>query len=175
MTVQSRDSAGIALIPFVIAGGILMATPAEKYWWLPQATHTGELTIIDAVIPCAVLEDGTRLLTQAGFLSALGRSPKPKGRPQTVADGLPPFLNTKSLKDLITQEIIETTAPIFFRTKSGAKAHGYKAELLPKVCNGVAHGHGDGCASGRGDDHRGDRPASGNEGEGFKHGRLSLG
>jgi hypothetical protein len=102
---------------------------------LPQATHTGELHIGDAVIPCAVLEDGTRLLTQAGFLSALGRSPKPKGRSQRVADGLPPFLNTVSLKDLITQEIIETTVPVLFRTESGSKAHGYRAELLPKVCN----------------------------------------
>src|SRR5262249_50378000 len=102
---------------------------------IPQATHIGDLVIGDAVIPCAVLEDGTRLLTQAGFLSALGRSPKPKGRSQTVADGLPPFLNTKSLKGLITQQIIDTRALIFFRMPSGAKAHGYRAELLPKVCN----------------------------------------
>ncbi|MBY0508832.1 MAG: P63C domain-containing protein [Rhodospirillaceae bacterium] len=102
---------------------------------IKTATHDGVLKIGDAEIPCAVLEDGTRLLTQAGFLGALGRSTKPKGRSQQVADGLPPFLNTKSLTPLITQEIIDTTVPVLFKTTTGAKALGYRAELLPKVCN----------------------------------------
>lgn len=102
---------------------------------LPKATHTGTLIIGDAEIPCAVLSDGTRLLTQAGFLGALGRSTKPKGRSQQVTDGLPPFLATKSLKPLITQEIIDTTVPVAFVTPTGGKALGYRAELLPKVCD----------------------------------------
>ncbi|MCO5056674.1 MAG: P63C domain-containing protein [Rhizobiaceae bacterium] len=112
---------------------------AEARWAeaasLPKATHIGTLKIGDAEIPCAVLSDGTRLLTQAGFLGALGRSTKPKGRSQQVTDGLPPFLATKSLKSLITNEIIETTVPIAFITLTGGKALGYKAELLPKVCD----------------------------------------
>jgi hypothetical protein len=108
---------------------------AARWVDVPQATHTGTLNIGDAEIPCAVLPDGTRLLTQAGFLGALGRSTKPKGRSQQVADGLPPFLSTISLKPLITQDIVDTTVPIIFRTESGARAQGYKAELLPKVCN----------------------------------------
>lgn len=103
---------------------------------IPQATHAGELKIGDTAIPCAVLSDGTRLLTQAGFLTALGRSPKPKGRSQiAAADGLPPFLSTVSLKSLITKEIIDTTVPVVFKTLSGTKALGYRADLLPKVCN----------------------------------------
>jgi hypothetical protein len=99
------------------------------------ATHVGILDIGGAQIPCAVLEDGSRVLTQEGFLAALGRSTKPKGRSQQVADGLPPFLSTTSLKTLISQEIIDTTVPIPFRTASGVRALGYKADLLPQVCN----------------------------------------
>jgi len=102
---------------------------------LPKATHTGSLRIGDAEIPCAVLSDGTRLLTQEGFLGALGRSTKPKGRSQQVTDGLPPFLATKSLKSLISEDIISSTAPIVFVTPKGGKALGFKAELLPKVCD----------------------------------------
>ncbi|RQC00226.1 P63C domain-containing protein [Pseudomonas aeruginosa] len=102
---------------------------------IPQAQATGEVRIVDVSIPCAVLSDGTRLLTQAGFLLALGRSPKPKGRSQQVADGLPPFLSTVSLKPLISKEIIDSTVPVVFRTESGSKALGYRAELLPKVCD----------------------------------------
>ena len=40
----------------------------------PRATHTGELRVGDMVIPCSVLEDGTRVLTESGFATALGRA-----------------------------------------------------------------------------------------------------
>lgn len=117
-----------------------IASQAARARWaeaasLPKATHMGTLRIGDAEIPCAVLSDGTRLLTQAGFLGALGRSTKPKGRSQQATDGLPPFLATRSLKPLITQEIIATTVPVAFITTTGGKALGYKAELLPRVCD----------------------------------------
>ncbi len=95
----------------------------------------GTLQIGDAEIPCAVLSDGRRLLTQAGFLGALGRSTKPKGRSQQATSGLPPFLATKSLRPLITQEIVDATEPVAFVTTTGGKALGYSAELLPKVCD----------------------------------------
>lgn len=117
-----------------------IASQAARTRWaeaasLPKATHMGTLKIGDAEIPCAVLSDGTRLLTQAGFLGALGRSTKPKGRSQQATDGLPPFLATVSLKSLITKDIIDATVPIAFVTTTGGKALGYKAELLPKVCD----------------------------------------
>ena len=117
-----------------------IATQAAKVRWaeaasLPKATHMGTLRIGDAEIPCAVLSDGTRLLTQEGFLGALGRSTKPKGKSQQVTDGLPPFLATISIKSLITEEITRTTVPISFITTKGGKALGYKADLLPKVCD----------------------------------------
>lgn len=117
-----------------------IASQAARARWaeaatLPKATHMGTLKIGDAEIPCAVLSDGTRLLTQEGFLGALGRSTKPKGRSQQVTDGLPPFLATRSLKPLITDEIISSTVPVSFITTKGGKALGFKAELLPKVCD----------------------------------------
>jgi hypothetical protein len=117
-----------------------IASTAAKTRWaeisnLPKATHPGTLKIGDAEIPCAVLSDGTRLLTQEGFLGALGRSTKPKGKSQQVTDGLPPFLATKSLNGLISQEVIDATVPIVFVTATGSRALGYKAELLPKVCD----------------------------------------
>lgn len=39
---------------------------------LPKATHTGELKIGDLTIPCAVLDDGTRLISERGIIKALG-------------------------------------------------------------------------------------------------------
>ena len=46
---------------------------------LIRATHEGELGIGKLLLPCAVTEDGIRLLTQYGFLMAIGRSGKPAG------------------------------------------------------------------------------------------------
>src|SRR5688572_28770908 len=58
---------------------------------LPRATHTGELKIGEAVFKCAVLEDGTRVLTQQTFSQALGRSGNLRERISSDADVVPPF------------------------------------------------------------------------------------
>jgi hypothetical protein len=110
---------------------------------LPRATHGSPdkpLMIGGAELVCYVLEDGTRLITQEGFLSALGRAKKAKGGQgaglaENAVDKTPSFLAANNLKPFINKGLIESTTPIVFRTPSGSKAFGYKAELLPKVCN----------------------------------------
>ncbi len=39
---------------------------------LPKATHTGKLKIGDIVIPCAVLDNGVRILSEHGITTAFG-------------------------------------------------------------------------------------------------------
>ena len=85
----------------------------------------------EVTIPCAVLEDKTRVLTMGEFLLAIGRSRTPKGRTKDV-DELPPFLEAKNLQPYIDDALQESTSRIVFRSpKSGGVAYGYKAELLP--------------------------------------------
>ncbi len=98
------------------------------------APFTGEFEIGEISISCAVLEDGTRLLTQEGFLKALGRAGKAKGGQGASVDKLPAFMAAKNLKPFISNELKESTKPLVFRTPSGVKAYGYRAELLAKVC-----------------------------------------
>jgi hypothetical protein len=107
---------------------------AAARWAAPKATHEGEIPLADKSIPCAVLEDGTRLLTQGGFLVALGRNDKAKGGQGAGVDGVIPFLAANNLKPFITKELEESTKPIRFRTASGSMAYGYRAEILPMVC-----------------------------------------
>lgn len=107
---------------------------------LPRATHGSAdhpLKIGDIEIPCYVLEGGTRVLTQEGFLESIGRAKKAKGGTGAAGgvDRLPSFLAAKNLNQLITEEITESTTPIAFRTPGGTKAFGYRAEALPQVCN----------------------------------------
>jgi len=96
----------------------------------------GEIEIGHKKVPCAVLSDGTRLLTQEGFLLAIGRAGKAKAGTGSIAmvDGLPPFLTAENLKPFVSKELQESTQPIEFRTARGSKAFGYNAILLPMVC-----------------------------------------
>ena len=108
---------------------------AGKLKPLPQATHEGILTIGDIEIPCAVLADGRRVLTQSGVMVALGRARQAKGRQYYDADvNLPAFLTAKNLKPFIPDDLSVTSSQIEFKTLSGIRAFGYSADLLPKVC-----------------------------------------
>ena len=113
------------------------------------AAHEGLLKIGTAEIPCAVLEDGTRVLNQAGFLRAIGRARSPKAGTGILsnADGLPFFLQAEALSQFITDELRESTKPIvYIHKKEGSvsddgfvrfprvEAVGYNALLLPQVC-----------------------------------------
>lgn len=107
---------------------------SEKESKIRQAMYEGVLEIGDAEIPCAVLEDGTRVLTQTEMLVALGRSPRPKGKESRAVDELPPFLATKSLQPFIDDTLRESTKPIEFKPLKGSSTMGYQATILPKIC-----------------------------------------
>jgi hypothetical protein len=102
---------------------------------LPQATHIGELKIGDAVLKCAVLDDGTRVLNQADFMRAIGRARSPKAGTGVLStvDELPFFLQADVFKPFITEELRMSTKPIFFN--DGGRSVGYNALMLPRVCN----------------------------------------
>jgi hypothetical protein len=95
-----------------------------------KASHDGQLTIGDMHLPCAVLEDGTRVITSAGVMRALNRPWKGTYR----RDIRPNFLAGPNLERFIDNELRADLAPIDFRTRKGGYARGYHAELLPKIC-----------------------------------------
>lgn len=109
---------------------------AEARWnnQLPKATHEGVMKIGSVEIACAVLEDGRRLITQSGFMKALGRARQAKGREYYEGDvNLPAFLTAKNLKPFISKELEVTSSQLEFKPFKGARAYGYAADLLPQV------------------------------------------
>jgi hypothetical protein len=112
---------------------------AESRWSgdLTQAAYEGEFTLGGTPISCAVLPNGSRIITQATFLRALGRSRSPKAGTGVLStvDQLPFFLQADALKPFISEELAQSTNPIFYRTKSGGKGVGYDARLLPRVAD----------------------------------------
>ena len=93
------------------------------------------LVIGDIEIQCYVLEDETRVLSQGGFLKALGRSRTRPGSPSSDVDTPPTFLASENLKPFISNDLLMATTPVRFRAPSSGKVtYGYRAELLPQVC-----------------------------------------
>lgn len=110
---------------------------AARWADVPQAicgSPDRPLRIGDHELQCYVLEDGTRVLSQAEFLEALGRHRKANVRREGGEEQLPAILQGKAINPFITKEIVEKSRPIKFRTPSNALASGYRADLLPIVC-----------------------------------------
>ena len=114
-----------------------IATSGAKARWnageLPQAICSSEdhpLKIAGVELDAYVLDDGTRVLSQAALLRALGRNPRAATRSATV----PPMLQATSLSRFVTPELLEAATPIHFRTPIGTRSNGYRADLLPQIC-----------------------------------------
>lgn len=107
---------------------------------LPYAIAQGTLVIGDMRIQCAVLDDShgnARVLTQEGFLTAIGRAGKAKGGEGAAGDGKPAFLRAQNLLPFISEDLLNASQSIEFVPLLGGyqgRAFGYKANLLPEVC-----------------------------------------
>lgn len=119
-----------------------IASKAAKDRWeseklLPKATHKGELTIGDIVIPCAVLEGGKRVISELGINSVLGSSGGKNYRLRNSdegADQLPLFIASKALQAHVYATFNDSDLnPISYKIGRQVMT-GYPAEILPKVC-----------------------------------------
>lgn len=108
---------------------------------IKQATHTGTLEIGELVLDCAVLEDGTRVLSQRGVTKALGgkRGGSHWRRLKQNPDGasLPVYISAGNLTEFIDDDLREAlSAPIEYKLpKGGAVAQGVEAGMLPQICD----------------------------------------
>ena len=111
-------------------------TAAEARWIadgraLPRATHEGTLTIGTLDLPVAVLEGGIRVLTSRAMMTALGRPWKGTYK----GTKLPNFVGARNLIPFIGKELIEVLEPVYYVPFKGKRVAGYRAELLPLVCD----------------------------------------
>ena len=108
-----------------------------EYSHLPMTAEHAKY-IGEARIACAVLDDSdnTRVLTQEGFLTTLGRAWKAKGGEGASVDGKPAFLRAKNLEPFILNDLIESTTTIEFVPLRG---HGYQGRAIGfKACRSLS-------------------------------------
>lgn len=96
-----------------------------------KATHSGILEIGDSRIPCYVLEDGERMISTRGVMKALGRTWR--GRKYSGTH-LPVFLEANNLKPFISEDLTMVLTENRFKTDKGTISEGFKAKMLPMVC-----------------------------------------
>lgn len=104
---------------------------------LLRASHAGTLEIAELKIPCYVLEDGARVLSQRGLNEAFGIV---HGGAQLSRNGgqrMPRFLRLKALEPFISKDITAgLTEPVEFTPPHGGRSvSGLPAALLPDICN----------------------------------------
>jgi P63C domain-containing protein len=105
------------------------------------AKKSGTLKIGDISIPCAVLADGTRVLSERAITKAFGgkRGGSHWKRLKENPDGakLPIFLSAKNINSFINKELLDglERRRLYKPRESGGAAHGIEASLLPKICN----------------------------------------
>jgi ribosomal protein S25 len=105
------------------------------------AKRSGTLELGDITIQCAVLNDGTRVLSERAITKAFGgkRGGSHWRRLKENPNGayLPVFLSAKNIKPFIDKELSESLnrRRLYKAKKGGASAYGIEASLLPKICN----------------------------------------
>jgi hypothetical protein len=104
-----------------------------------KATHGSEdrpLKIGDIEIPCYVLNDGMRVLSQRGLITGIGMSPGStrSGVARPIA-----FFDSEAIRPFVVNDLLEILrAPIrFSHPRGGGSAFGYPATILADICETV--------------------------------------
>ena len=95
-----------------------------------KATHRGYITIDKKEIPCAILENKKRIISQTGLFQSFDRPRKGEVR----QEGLPSIIGANNLMKFITGEVLEKCKPIPYFHTNGKIAYGYDAEIIPLIC-----------------------------------------
>jgi len=118
---------------------IAQKAAAARWENVPVATHgsaDNPLRIGDIEIPCYVLEDGRRVIVQAGMITALGMTKG--GSSHRGGTRLAKFVGQDRLKSYCPEELITgTQSPVKFRTTGGMIALGFDATILSDICFAV--------------------------------------
>jgi hypothetical protein len=121
-----------------------IASDAARARWdeaahLPKVEFSGTLKLADLSVPCAVLDDGTRVLSENGITNALlggrsGASKRKKKAAEQAGALLPLFIAPRQLEPFITKDLLDgPLKPIMYR-EGRSVVVGYDARILRAVC-----------------------------------------
>lgn len=106
---------------------------------VPRATHSGTVDIGGVKVNCAVLQDGTRVITESAFMEALGMYYSgwlsTRRSSSSTGEKVPNYISHKALEAFIGQHLdAEDYDAVWYRSEKGTRARGIRAEIIPKIC-----------------------------------------
>jgi len=102
---------------------------------LPKATHQGILKIGDKEIPCAVLDDGTRVISRNAIFKAFGRTKRGRKKGEVRVLNMPSFIDANNLQPFIDNVLPGGLKTIEYQPTSGRPMEAYDAKMLPLLCD----------------------------------------
>jgi hypothetical protein len=100
-----------------------------------KAIYEGVLNLNKTDLNCYVLDDGTRLVSQNAIFRAFGRGKRGIRRISDDGIKVPSFMDAKNLEPFIDKVLSGVINPIEFKNNQGAIVYGYRAEIIPLVCD----------------------------------------
>lgn len=101
-----------------------------------KATHFGKITIGEKELTCAVLEDGTRILSSTAMFKAFDRATRGKTKDGLTEEKIPAFLNANNLQPYVDKALSAVESfSVKYIAKDKRILDGYKAEILPVICD----------------------------------------
>lgn len=99
-----------------------------------KAIYEGELHLGQKVLPCAVLDDGTRVVTASAVFDAFDRPRKGKSSESYRVDRMPSFINANNLQPFVDEQLIWWTCLIKYTSINGVVKEGYNARVIRGLC-----------------------------------------
>lgn len=99
-----------------------------------KAINEGKIHIGEMNITCAVLEDGTRIITYSAVFEAFGRTKRGAQRDVGRVHDMPAFLNAKNLQPFVGDDLRNFLVLLEYDDINGTPRTGYNALILPRLC-----------------------------------------
>ena len=99
-----------------------------------KATHEGKITIGNNELNVAVLEDGTRVITQSAVFKAFGRTKRGRALDDIRVLNRPACVDAKNLQPFIDNSLNRVLKHIEYYSINDNLTDGFNAEILPKLC-----------------------------------------
>lgn len=101
---------------------------------LLKATHEGKFTIGETDINCAVLEDGTRIISRNAIFKAFGRTKRGRAKNEIRVPNMPSFIDANNLQPFIDDDLRGGLIQHDYIDLNGKNDSGYDATILPMLC-----------------------------------------
>lgn len=84
-----------------------------------KATHQGTLKIGEKEMPCAVLNDGTRVISKNAIFRAFGRTKRGRKKDEVRVLNMPAFIDANNLQPFISEDLRGVLKQIEYKNLSG--------------------------------------------------------